>query len=59
MKDQRKLNKDALANPKAIVQHCQPAYRGQEITEDNFEAHTDEMFEEVKKQTSYTKGRNG
>jgi ornithine carbamoyltransferase len=37
----------ALANPKAIVQHCLPAYRGQEITEDVFEAHADEIFEEA------------
>lgn len=36
-----------LANPKAIVQHCLPAYRGQEITDEVFEAHADEIFEEA------------
>lgn len=37
----------AAANPGAIVQHCLPAYRGQEITEKVFEAHADEIFEEA------------
>lgn len=31
----------------AMVLHCLPAYRGQEITEDVFEAHADEIFEEA------------
>lgn len=35
------------ARPGAMVQHCLPAYRGQEITEKVFEAHADEIFEEA------------
>lgn len=31
----------------AMVQHCLPAYRGQEITEKVFEDHADEIFEEA------------
>ena len=37
----------SLAKENAMVQHCLPAYRGQEITEDVFEAHADEIFEEA------------
>ena len=37
----------AAAKPGAIVQHCLPAYRGQEITEKVFEAHANEIFEEA------------
>ncbi|WP_250229273.1 ornithine carbamoyltransferase [Anaeropeptidivorans aminofermentans] len=37
----------AAAKPGAMVQHCLPAYRGQEITEEIFEAHADEIFEEA------------
>ena len=35
------------ANPGAMVQHCLPAYRGQEITEEIFEQHADEIFNEA------------
>lgn len=31
----------------AMVQHCLPAHRGEEITADVFEAHADEIFEEA------------
>ena len=35
------------ANPDALVLHCLPAHRGEEITADVFEAHADEIFEEA------------
>lgn len=43
------LNKEtmALAAPDAMVQHCLPAHRGEEITEEIFEAHAAEIFEEA------------
>ncbi|MGN0537469.1 MAG: ornithine carbamoyltransferase [Acutalibacteraceae bacterium] len=37
----------ALAKPDAMVQHCLPAHRGEEITEEIFEAHANEIFEEA------------
>ncbi|MFB0921277.1 MAG: ornithine carbamoyltransferase, partial [Oscillospiraceae bacterium] len=37
----------AAAKPDAIVQHCLPAHRGEEITEDVFEAHATELFDEA------------
>ena len=36
-----------VAKPDAIVLHCLPAHRGEEITADVFEAHADEIFEEA------------
>ena len=35
------------AKPDVMVQHCLPAHRGEEITEDVFEAHADEIFDEA------------
>ena len=35
------------AKPDAMVLHCLPAHRGEEITADVFEAHADEIFEEA------------
>ncbi len=37
----------SLAKPDAMVQHCLPAHRGEEITEEVFEAHANEIFEEA------------
>ena len=37
----------AAAMPDAMVLHCLPAHRGEEITEKVFEAHADEIFEEA------------
>jgi len=37
----------AHANPGAIVLHCLPAYRGEEITEDILEAHANVIFDEA------------
>lgn len=37
----------AKAKPNAMVQHCLPAHRGEEITEDVFEAHAVEIFDEA------------
>ncbi len=37
----------AAANPGAMVQHCLPAHRGEEITAEVFEAHAGEIFDEA------------
>jgi ornithine carbamoyltransferase len=37
----------ALAKPDAMVQHCLPAHRGEEITAEVLEAHANEIFEEA------------
>ncbi len=37
----------AVAKPDAMVQHCLPAHREEEITEKVFEAHAEEIFEEA------------
>lgn len=36
-----------IAKKGAIVQHCLPAHRGEEITAEIFEAHADEIFDEA------------
>ena len=37
----------AAAKPDAMVQHCLPAHREEEITTNVFEAHANEIFEEA------------
>lgn len=37
----------SVANKGAMVQHCLPAHRGEEITAQVFEAHADEIFDEA------------
>ncbi len=37
----------AAANPGAMVMHCLPAHRGEEITAEVFEAHASEIFDEA------------
>ena len=37
----------AVAHPNAMVLHCLPAHRGEEITADVMEAHANEIFDEA------------
>jgi ornithine carbamoyltransferase len=43
------INSDVMSVAKedAMVLHCLPAHRGEEITADVFEAHADEIFDEA------------
>ncbi len=43
------INRELLevANEGCMVQHCLPAHRGEEITEDVFEAYADQIFDEA------------
>jgi ornithine carbamoyltransferase len=43
------INSDvmAVAHSDAMVMHCLPAHRGEEITEEVLEAHADEIFDEA------------
>jgi len=43
------INSDvmAVADSDAMVMHCLPAHRGEEITDDVLEAHADEIFDEA------------
>ena len=43
------INSDAMgvAHSDAMVMHCLPAHRGEEITEEVLEAHADEIFDEA------------
>lgn len=48
-KDVYQINEElmSIANKDAMVLHCLPAHREEEITEQVFEAHADEIFEEA------------
>ena len=37
----------SVAKPDAMVMHCLPAHRGEEITDEVFEAHAAEIFDEA------------
>jgi ornithine carbamoyltransferase len=40
-------NAMSAANPGAMVLHCLPAHRGEEISAEVFESHADEIFDEA------------
>ena len=46
----------ALAKKHAIVQHCLPAYRGQEISEEILEEHQQEIFDQAENRLHAQKG---
>lgn len=48
-----------VAKSDAIVQHCLPAHRGEEITEEVFEANAGPIFDEAENPFARTKGRYG
>jgi ornithine carbamoyltransferase len=52
------INHDLVARAKkhAIVQHCLPAYRGQEISEEIFEERAGEIFDEAENRLHAQKG---
>lgn len=46
----------ALAKSDAMIQHCLPAHKGEEIAENTFEAHADEIFDEAENRLHVQKG---
>jgi ornithine carbamoyltransferase len=46
----------SLADKNAIFLHCLPAYRGYEVSEEVFEAHADEIFQEAENRLHTQKG---
>jgi len=46
----------ALANPGAMIQHCLPAHKGEEITGEVFEKHAQEIFDEAENRLHVQKG---
>jgi len=46
----------ALTNPGCMVQHCLPAHKGEEISENVFEEHAHEIFDEAENRLHVQKG---
>jgi len=46
----------SLADKNAIFLHCLPAYRGYEVSEEVFESHADEIFQEAENRLHTQKG---